>query len=82
MTYSEKANEFFKLLGIKGLKPYSELYGTSDKTFGMKGSSVWFITLKVNEDEDIVGYELNRTYYSFKKNQLLILKEKGIKGNG
>lgn len=80
-TYLENASEFFKALSIKGLRNYKTLYGTSDKTWAHKNSSVWFITLKVDENDNIVGCELNKTYFAFSKKQLELLKALDIKHN-
>jgi len=52
-----------KKLGFGAVTSYAKLWKTSINTFGHKTASMWFFTISINVDDQIVGIEVNSTYF-------------------
>jgi hypothetical protein len=61
--YFKQAKTLLDIMGFKGLKDYSKMYGTTVTTWGKPGASMWFVTLPTDEAGDIADYEINSTYF-------------------
>ena len=56
-------NTLAKKLGFGSVLSYWKLYKTTINTFGRKDASMWFFTISVNDNNEIVGIEINSTYF-------------------
>ena len=62
MTIKE-LNPLANKLGYGKLISYKTLWNTVINTFGKRDSSMWFITISLNDNDKIVGIEINTTYF-------------------
>jgi hypothetical protein len=50
-------------LGYGKLTSYQTLWNSVINTFGKRDASMWFLTIQLNDDDKVVGIEINTTYF-------------------
>lgn len=63
MATIKELSKLAKKLGYGTLTSYYTLWGTVKNTFGMRDASMWFLTIQLNDDNKVVGIEINTTYF-------------------
>ena len=59
----EDLNTLAKNIGFGSVTSYDKLYKTAINTYGHKQASMWFFTICLNDANQIVGVEINTTYF-------------------
>ena len=62
-AYIKKAKELAKIVGFNSIESYYKLHKTVLTTFGNKNASMWFISFPIDDNYNIVGFEINSTYF-------------------
>lgn len=66
-TFTDNAKKLIQTLGWSGLQPYSQLHGTTNKTWGRKNTSMWFVTFQTDANDKIESVEVNAAYFGYVK---------------
>jgi hypothetical protein len=61
--FIKKLDKLAKGLGFGTVKSYDKLYKTVINTYGRSDASMWFFTIALNSENQIVGIEVNSTYF-------------------
>lgn len=72
----KQMRECIKLMGWKSLVSYDKLWGTVFTTWGRKDASMWFVSFHLDDNWDVVSYEVNSTYFKISdeiKQKLVVL---------
>jgi len=59
----KQMKECISLMGWKSLQSYDKLWGTVFTTWGRKDSSMWFVSFCLDDNWNVVSYEVNSTYF-------------------
>ena len=67
-------NKLAKKLKFGAVTSYAKLWNTSINTFGHHTASMWFFTIQLNDNNQIVGIDIHRTYFNHTPQTTIINK--------
>jgi hypothetical protein len=65
-SYEATAKQIAKLLGFRGVQPYSKLWGTTNAVFGRRDASMWLLRFDTRKKDGTINrVEVNTTYFKY-----------------
>jgi hypothetical protein len=59
----KELNTLAQKLGFGKVSSYAKLWGTTINTYSSRSASMWFFTINLNVDNQVVGISIHTTYF-------------------